>query len=164
MFVPGGWWHAVLNLDDTMAVTQNIMTHVNFDSVWRSIRSERRKFAQKYLNNLKQNVNYDKFRNMLFTSEPLSWIKMIIIKWEINIKDNQFHFRLRVLNHLQVHLLQVLLVINKTLEDLHQNQKEVNHKINLKTQSVVETSENKKRHNQWRIKKGSNLHDMAILL
>lgn len=72
MFVPGGWWHAVLNLDDTMAVTQNIMTHVNFDSVWRSIRSERRKFAQKYLNNLKQNVNYDKFRNMLFTSEPLS--------------------------------------------------------------------------------------------
>lgn len=70
------------------------------------------------------------------------------MKWEINIKGNQFHFRLRVLNHLQVHLLQALRVINKTLEDLLQNQKEVNHKINLKTQSVVETSENKKRHNQ----------------
>lgn len=57
MFVPGAWWHAVVNLDDTMAMTQNIMTHVNFDSVWRSIRCERRKFAQKYLSNLQQNVS-----------------------------------------------------------------------------------------------------------
>ena len=56
MFVPGGWWHAVINLDDTMAVTQNVMTHNNFDSVWRSIRSERRKFAKKFLLNLKEYV------------------------------------------------------------------------------------------------------------
>lgn len=53
VFIPGGWWHAVLNLDDTMAVTQNMMTHTNFDKVWRSLRSERRKFAVKYLANLK---------------------------------------------------------------------------------------------------------------
>lgn len=42
-----------MNLDDTMAVTQNVMTHFNFENVWRSIRSERRKFAQKYLEDLK---------------------------------------------------------------------------------------------------------------
>lgn len=56
VFVPGGWWHAVINLDDTMAVTQNVMTHVNFNNVWRSIRCERRKFAKKFLLNLRENV------------------------------------------------------------------------------------------------------------
>ena len=56
MFVPGGWWHAVINLDDTMAVTQNVMTHNNFDAVWRSIRSERRKFAERFLTMLRKPV------------------------------------------------------------------------------------------------------------
>lgn len=56
VFVPGAWWHAVMNLTDTVAVTQNVMTHYNFDRVWRSIRCERRKFAKRFLLNLKENV------------------------------------------------------------------------------------------------------------
>lgn len=56
VFVPGGWWHAVVNLDDTIAVTQNVMTHYCFDSVWRSTRCERRKFAESFLHDLQIKV------------------------------------------------------------------------------------------------------------
>lgn len=62
VFVPGGLWHAVVNLDDTIAVTQNVMTHYCFDKVWRVTRTERRKFAQNFLHDLMQKVSFFPFR------------------------------------------------------------------------------------------------------
>jgi histone arginine demethylase JMJD6 len=49
IFVPGGWWHAVINLDDTVAVTQNYCSSVNFDRVWAEARAGRRGMARKWL-------------------------------------------------------------------------------------------------------------------
>ncbi|KRX11217.1 hypothetical protein PPERSA_07742 [Pseudocohnilembus persalinus] len=45
VYIPGGWWHAVINVTDTVAVTQNVMTSSNLSKVWRSTRVERKRFA-----------------------------------------------------------------------------------------------------------------------
>eukprot|EP01102_Stenamoeba_stenopodia_P000377 TRINITY_DN1034_c0_g1_i3.p1 TRINITY_DN1034_c0_g1~~TRINITY_DN1034_c0_g1_i3.p1 ORF type:complete len:594 (+),score=141.12 TRINITY_DN1034_c0_g1_i3:129-1910(+) len=34
IFVPAGWWHMVLNIDWTVAVTQNFVTEHNLEMVW----------------------------------------------------------------------------------------------------------------------------------
>ena len=54
VFIPGGWWHAVVNLDDTIAITQNYCNSVNFESVWLRVREERKRMAVKFLNKLEK--------------------------------------------------------------------------------------------------------------
>ncbi|CAK4663576.1 unnamed protein product [Aphanomyces euteiches] len=58
VFVPGGWWHAVYNVDDTIAVTQNFCSKTNFERVWRKTRSGRKRMAVKWLEQLK--IHYPK--------------------------------------------------------------------------------------------------------
>lgn len=54
IFVPAGWWHAVLNLDLSIAVTHNYCSSANFDAVWRHARRGRPKMAAKWLARLRE--------------------------------------------------------------------------------------------------------------
>jgi histone arginine demethylase JMJD6 len=49
VFIPNGWWHAVLNLTDTVGITQNFCSPRNFDQVWLKTRTGRKRMAYKWL-------------------------------------------------------------------------------------------------------------------
>jgi histone arginine demethylase JMJD6 len=54
IFVPGDWWHGVLNREDCVAVTENYCGPDNFDRVWERTRKEREKVAYLWLRNMRR--------------------------------------------------------------------------------------------------------------
>jgi hypothetical protein len=49
VYVPGGWWHTVLNLDLTVAVTHNYCSSATFAPIWRHARRGRPKMSGRWL-------------------------------------------------------------------------------------------------------------------
>ena len=54
VFVPHGWWHAVLNVTHTVGITQNYCSRRNFDEVWTQTRSGRKKMSCSWLRRLNE--------------------------------------------------------------------------------------------------------------
>ena len=52
VFIPGGWHHVVINLDDTIAVTHNFCSPANFSAVWADVADHRPGLAAHWLHQL----------------------------------------------------------------------------------------------------------------
>ncbi|KAI9204246.1 uncharacterized protein BJ171DRAFT_424476 [Polychytrium aggregatum] len=59
VFVPGGWWHVVINLDFALAVTQNYCSRGNLEYVWLKTRFTRPKLADRLYQRLKDSSSSD---------------------------------------------------------------------------------------------------------
>jgi len=76
-YIPQGWWHAVLNLTDTIAITQNFASPRNFDNVWLKTRTGRKRMAWKWLLQLEE-----KYPELADRAKALNKRDMFVMKYD----------------------------------------------------------------------------------
>lgn len=86
MFIPNGWWHLVVNLEDSIAITQNYVSRSNLVNVLEFLN---RPNSAQLVSGTRDRVNlYDKFKSMYERSFPGS-IKELERKAEEKAKHSK---------------------------------------------------------------------------
>lgn len=66
VFLPSDWWHITVNLEDSIAITQNILTHNNFQNAREQVYSQLPKVYFKWIRLLNEKLDKDvKLRKQL---------------------------------------------------------------------------------------------------